>query len=309
MRVYPVYTIHLRLPGPSIHSYLPPPPPVPGPVFPCPGPSCVHIEGAHTIRWVLPGKFTSNVEFDGWRVAKDGHDTGTAIVHAAIPVNAGLVLTILFSKYKILFSSGSVQANGSAVGTFFPFIAPPQFCCSPCSLPAINFPVNNLIPFLNTVGVGMTSMDFLLGWAAVLFESAVDLFFTFIFAGKNPFAEALKKIAKEGAEKAIAVTLKAIAKAVLPKLLKKYGEDFGKKLAVAIIKFIYAYGTQGKGGRIDLPIVGVGIEFNPKTGEINLGTPGHPKVINLGHIGDAHPSHAPTHAFGMPMPAGTPAAI
>lgn len=315
MRVFPVYTIHARLPGPSVHSFLAPPPPLPPAVFPAPTPSCVHIELPHTMRWALPGKFTSNVEFDGWRVAKDGHDTGTAILHAAVPMNAGLVLTILFSKYKILFSSGSVQANGSPVGTFFPVIAPPQFCCSPCSLPAIAVPLNNLVPFPNTVGVGMALSDFLAGWAAVIIESAIDLFFTFLFAGPNPFAKAAEKIAAALAEslkagfKAAAVTLKAIVKAVLPKLWEKFKQDLLKKVVVSIVKGIIAYVTSGKGGRIDLPIVGVGIAFNPHTGEISVGTPGNPKAFGGFQTGEAHPSPAPTHAFGTPMPAGTPAAI
>jgi hypothetical protein len=155
----------------------------------------------------------------------------------------------------------------------------------------------------------MSLGDFILGWAAVLFESAVDLFFTFLFAGfKSPFEDGAKKIAKQAAE-AIASTLKAIAKAVLPKLWEKFKQDLIKKVIVSIIKGIFAYATSGKGGRIDLPIVGVGIAFNPHTGEISVGTPGNPKALGGFNTGEAHPNPAPTHAFGMPMPAGTPAAI
>ena len=93
MRVFPVYTAHWRLPGPSVHLYLPPPP--------APLPMCPHIEIMHPLRLLVPGRFTSNVEFDGFRVAKDGHDVGTT--------------TISDHKFKPKYSFGLAISPTSAI--------------------------------------------------------------------------------------------------------------------------------------------------------------------------------------------------
>lgn len=308
MRVFPVYTIHVRLPGPSVHGYLPPPPPVPGPVFPMPGPSCAHFEGLHTVKWVHPGKITSTVELDRFRVAKEGHDTGALIPHIGVPPNAGMALAILFSKYKILFGAGTVQANGSPVGTFFPVLAPPLFCSSPCSLPAILPPLHNIVPFPNTVGVGMSFKDFFRGWVSVVLEMVIDMFFTFLFGSDGPFNKFFDAIGKAAAQ-LFAPLLKGVASAVLQAIVKQFAKGTLKSLMVGLLKGLIAYLVRGKGGRIDLPIVGMGIEYDPKTNKLHVGPPGNPKMYEIGDLGSGLGAPPAAHSLAAMLPAGTPAAI
>ena len=293
-RVYPVYTLHVRIPGPSVHNYYPPPPPVPGAVFPAPDPSCVNAEGAHTLRWVRPGKFTSNVEFDGLPVALEGHDTGAMIAHAAIPLNAGMAITALGSKYKLSFCASTVQANGAPLATFFPVLAPPQFCCVPCSLPAIGT-MNSLVPFPNTVGVGMSANDFLAGWVSVIADCVVDLFFTFLFASKDPFEKQLQ----ETMGKSLVHLLFELG----ANIEKSLREDFIKELAATVHKLLAD--LRQRGGAIRLGVSGLRLELDAATNTLRGGAEGHPPSFALA-LGPPDPVDAPP---GLTLPPGTPAAL
>jgi hypothetical protein len=277
MKTYPLYASTWRLPGGSIHGFVPPPPPLPPAVFPCPGPSCAHLELPHTLRWVLDGKFTSNVKFDGQLVAKDGHDTGTNILHIGIPPSAGMAITILFSKYKIVFGASAVKVNGGAIGTWYPVLAPPMFCSNPCAMPAVAPFQNDLVPYFATVRVGMSEADLLSGWGAVAFEMAVDLFFNFLFAGFGFKAgkEAIKKMIEAEAEELFKDALKTLGKA----LWQKFYRDFFKKVVQGVLRFLH--GSKTKGLRIELPVLGWGIQYDLVTKKWYLGPPGDPKKVCL----------------------------
>jgi hypothetical protein len=233
------------------------------------------------MRWVTDGKFTSTVRLDGRCAVKDGHDTGTLILHVGNPPNAGLVLTIAFSKYKVLFGASAVKADGDAFGTYYPVLAPTLYCSNPFGVPAVVFPLHNPVPFFATVRIGMTLGDFAKGWAAVAFEMALDLLFNLIFNGFRGTLDSLKAVLAKGFSATAKAYAGKAAKGVFDEfcraLLRKMGQDTSKKAAAGMLKGIYHYLAKGKGGRIDLPVLGLGVEFEPKTGKIKIGTPGNPE--------------------------------
>lgn len=288
MKVFPVYALHLRLPGPSVHSYVPPPPPVPPAVFPFPGPSCAHIELPHLVKWLTAGKMTTTVRFDGSVIAKDGHDSGALVPHAALPANAGILITLLFTKYKVLFGASAVKANGDAVGTYFPVLAPPLYCTNPCAMPAAVPGPHNILPFPATVRVGMTFADFFMGWAVIAFEVVTDLIATAIF-NRNDVKELFRKPFQEIMEGYVTKQMTPL----LRKLKEKLIQDFQKKVVGGIVKILVGLLFQGKGGRIDLPVLGVGVAWDPKTGKVTVGTPTNPSSLG-------------TFDYDGPGPAGSP---
>jgi hypothetical protein len=232
MLVFAVLTVHVRMPGGSIHDCTFPKPiadlamPL---VFPSPVPGkylTLYIEGPSTIRWVnqLQHKLAGDVEFDGWNVAQEGHDVGMLIPHIpAVPDPIGAMLAVGFSKYKISFSASTVKVDGKPVGTYFPVIAPPLYCFSPVSMPAVIPTVHNIVPWPCTVRVGMTAGDFGAGWFSVASDQALDLFFNIVFGSGGP-GKLKDKVGQWGEqlfEKIGLPSLKAVGKKLFQDTLKK----------------------------------------------------------------------------------------
>jgi hypothetical protein len=160
-----VHEWHVRLPHPSIHSGMSPPP-----VFP-PIPMMPHVELPHTVRWSPMGaSFTTTVMGDGQCLCQLGNDSGIGVLHVSIPpTNPELVLTILTSACKWVMSSGAVQGNGKALVGWFPILCPYLFCGKPVPLP-----MWWAVPLPCTVIISMSLLDLIMGWVRILAAMAIS---------------------------------------------------------------------------------------------------------------------------------------
>lgn len=141
---------------------VPPVPPVPPPgIYPC-------IEIPVMMMWppgyaLQQNKLTTTVLHKFMPLALDSHDCGYMIPHITIPANNALLpMHIMFSSRKFVFSASTVKANGTPVGCTWPLM--PMLCCAqPVTLPS----GTALLNCLNTVYVGVTWMDVLMGVVSI----------------------------------------------------------------------------------------------------------------------------------------------
>jgi hypothetical protein len=159
----------------TIHDAMAPPPAVLPPFIP-------HFELPVTMMWppgfgLQQNKLTTTVLHKMMPFALDGHDCGYLIVHIPVPVappNLKLPLHIAFSSRKIAFSASTVKANGTPVACTAIFIPFPMMCCAnPVTLPIGTAPLN----MLNTVLVGMTWLDVLMGVVSIAATMILDYIF------------------------------------------------------------------------------------------------------------------------------------
>lgn len=280
----PLYTISVRLSGPSLHAVVPPAAP---PVPPA-SPAHPYGELAHTLKWLHPGKFTSDrIQFDGFRVARDGHDTGTGIGHVSAPVNAGIALAILLSKYKLNFGASAVKVQGDPIAIFFWVVMPPVYCAQPVSLPALTVP--NSLATWSTVKIGASYMDMAAGWGSIGLDMAADLVTMIITKGYEPPGP---------------FSLKDFVKGI--------AVDFVKGLAVDVGKAVARYATTGSWGSIRGDILfntGIQINENPDTHlpeSVTFGTQGEPAKYGT-LFGSTTPAPAPPPpAAPRQLPQGVP---
>jgi hypothetical protein len=148
---------------------VPPVPPVPPPgIYPC-------IEIPVLMMWppgygLQQNKLTTTVLHKFMPLALDGHDCGYMIPHITIPANNALLpMHIMFSSRKFVFSASTVKANGTPVGCTWPLM--PMMCCAqPVTLPS----GTALLNCLNTVYVGVTWMDVLMGVVSIVITIVGD---------------------------------------------------------------------------------------------------------------------------------------
>jgi hypothetical protein len=118
---YPVYALHLRLLDPGLHA---------NPLIQTP--PVFHVEGLHTIQWLMsdPQKLTKTVKGDGQAFALRNHDSGKWIPHLPVPPMPGpfLLETHLSSKYQVIFHQPNVEMDGGSAGIFQWIVAPPWRC-------------------------------------------------------------------------------------------------------------------------------------------------------------------------------------
>lgn len=231
-----VHAIHMRIPSPSIHEALSPPPAFPPVKLP-------HVELPHPMMWSPMGKsFTTTVLFDFMPVAQQGNDAGIGVIHISIPpTNPILPLTIATSKCKNLFGAGTVKVQGKPAAGFLPILAPVLICNWPVPIPWM------ILPLPNTVMVGLTLMDFVAGWARILVDVAVSAVFAFA-GGRIPGFE---RMGEMGGRLATRLGMSIIGQTVLTNI----AQDMFKGVFVSLI-------TNGK---IELPFQ-IG-EYNVMTGD------------------------------------------
>ncbi len=108
-------------------------------------------------------KLTTSVFHKSQFIVLGDHDCGHMIPHITIPASPASLLYTAFSKRAMMFAASKVKANGAPIGCaeIFALHPPlPMSCCgSPVSLP-IGFPV---FSWLNTVSVGLSSLDIVAG--------------------------------------------------------------------------------------------------------------------------------------------------
>jgi len=156
------------------HNLLiaPVPKPVPSPTF--------SIEMIAMQMWTagyLTGqnKFTSTVKHGQWDIVIEGHDIGMLIPDVTIPpVNQWYLIMWPFSSRKLTFESSMVKMDGKMTGCSQAFIPLPMMTCgdpvsAPTTLPILNW--------LNTVQVGLSLTDLIMGIAAAVISMVIDFVF------------------------------------------------------------------------------------------------------------------------------------
>ena len=153
----------------TFHDVVPPPPAPPIPSAPC-------VEPPVMMMWppgfaLFQNKFTTTVLHKAMPIALDGHNCGYMLVHVSIPAaNLLTPMQIMFSSRKMAFSAAKVKANGSPIATTAPLLLPMMCCAQPVTLPNGAAPTN----CLNTVRVGVTWTDAILGWFSIAVTVIVD---------------------------------------------------------------------------------------------------------------------------------------
>jgi hypothetical protein len=147
---------------------------------------------------VFKNKYSTTVTHKFLGIIQSGHDLGIIIPHIQIvpaPNNFFTPLHILFSSRKVMFSSSSVKVNGAFVGIAGVIGLPPtpmMVCSEPTGFPLGEVPTR----WLNTVWVGFTWMDFLLGILGIAASMLVDK----LLGEKGDKAALEKKLADKAKE-------------------------------------------------------------------------------------------------------------
>ena len=225
-------TLNLIVPCTATHNFLPlppvPPVPPPTPAAPLSLAACA-IEPPVNMWWP-PGmamgsnKFTTTVFHQGMGIAQDGHDCGVMIPHVQVapaPNNMLTPLHILFSSRKSMFVASKVVMDGKSPACCVMFALPPSpmvYCADPMSPPL----ADAVTSYLNTVKVGMTLADFLIGAFAIAAAMVIDYIFKWEGAdvaglGEQEAADVIKK---EFAEQ---VASKVLGAGSLPEFAAKAG--------------------------------------------------------------------------------------
>ena len=205
------------MPMASLHStFWTPPPPPPAPVYPhfeFPV-MCAHLPG------YFKHKFTSTVFHQGLQIAKDGHDCGNGIPHLTAPPHSILLAWhLVWSGRKIMFGASTVKMNGDPTGiSDLTGGCPMLMCAEPVSLPIQWAPTNAT----NTVYVGSTAADLIMGWLAIAGNMLLDWLLgkvgdamgdAFKKVFKDLFADLLSKLIGEGLKWAIGEGVNAVGDA------------------------------------------------------------------------------------------------
>ncbi|HEV3384873.1 MAG TPA: hypothetical protein VG097_08650 [Gemmata sp.] len=264
--------------GIGTHNLLMPP------VVPKPNPTFA-IEIPATQMWTMgylcgQNKFTNAAKpvfHKGVYIALDGHNQGMLIPDVTIPPsNAWYAVMWPFSSRKIMFSASTVQMNGTNVACSQLVGLPPLpqlDCGDPVSLPY----TFSMITFTNTLTVGMTLKDLIIGVVAIAVSIAIDLAVYFLGDKfKDFFTNTLgSKLAEKLVEGAAG---QQILGAILGKLIP--GLDPGETLK-RVVGALTDFGISAlKGnpsfqlsvlGNPDGGAAGAGVGWSPSTGVTGQG--------------------------------------
>lgn len=177
MPTFAFHTVNIRLSF-LYASHLDIPPPYTAPAVPTP-----FVEVPHTCFWG-PGAGMAKpdkVLTDGFTPAQIGHDSGIGVIHVDIPVGPLCPVAIATSSCKAVFAAGTVLSDGKPTAGHFP----PLINLLQCTLP-VPMPIGGYMLVMNTVFVGMTALDILLGFIRVAIAIAVTLAFKWLgdYTGK-----------------------------------------------------------------------------------------------------------------------------
>ena len=107
-------------------------------------------------------------------MVQEGHDVGMLIPDVTIPfVNQWYAVMWPFSSRKVMFSASTVKMDGVPAGAASILGFPMMTCGDPMSLPS-SFPITNC---LNTVIVGLTFKDIMMGWLKISLSLVIDAIF------------------------------------------------------------------------------------------------------------------------------------
>ncbi len=250
------------------HNYLGPVPP--SPLAPVNAPAAIAVEVPVPMFWP-PGmalgqnKFANTVLHMGFPIAQAGHDCGFMIPHVQVapsPANTLTALQILFSGRATKFQASTVKVGGAPTGcntliSLFP--APMMNCADPMDLPTSTAPTSHL----NTVTVGMTWGDFILG----LVDIAANMLLGYLTRG---FDSGAASVIRGASRRFIA---REIARQAGKQFVQKLINFSVKKQALAAAMGAVRIATQGEGSMkitVGTPYLGAEVEVARKDGEMQV---------------------------------------
>lgn len=196
------------------HNFLfVPPPMAPVPTF--------AIEMIALQMWTVgyvtgQNKFTTTVRHKQWNIVIEGHDIGRLIPDITIPfVNQYYAIMWPFSKRTLTFETSMVKMDKKMVGCSDVTVGLPMMTCGdPVSAPT-TFPIVN---WLNTVKVGMSLMDLMMGILAASVSMLIDAVFAKLGGPADEVSDIWKYLGKEALGKVVPTDGKALAKKMLETL-------------------------------------------------------------------------------------------
>ncbi|MEK9501992.1 hypothetical protein [Gaopeijia maritima] len=260
--------------GVWMHQCIPPPP---APPFFQPS-----IEMVATQMWTfgLPfaNKLSTQTLVNSVPICLAGHDVGPLIpdITPGCPLPANYAIMWPFSSRKIMFASSVTLVENQGVGCAETLLVPfPMMTCGdPVSAPVIVVMTN----CINTVKVGMTPGDILLGVGSILISVGIDLLFFGLSsarAARNAAREAASEVAEEAVERTIQ---REVLEGLRGKILPWYGDGGlnAAKTALSAAAGFFINAAQGNNtGDIELANLGPGgsikvgysDQTDPATGE------------------------------------------
>lgn len=236
------------------HNYLfIPPPMAPVPTF--------AIEMIALQMWTAgyllgQNKFTTTVKHKQWNIVIEGHDIGMLIPDITIPfVNQYYAIMWPFSSRKLTFETSMVKMNGKMVGCSDVTRGLPMMTCGdPISAPT-TFPILNM---LNTVKVGMSLTDLMMGILAASVSILIDAVFAKLGGGADEVSNIWRYLGKEA----------------LGKLVPLDGNALMKKLIGTIAGGLISWHDPRRPAKMDLKlgmpgVAEVGVEVQP--GDASVG--------------------------------------
>lgn len=165
------------------------PPPYTAP----PNPTHPFVEIPHTNLWGTGQSMAKKTMTDGFFPAQLGHDSGIGILHAGVPPGPLTPVAIASSFCKSTFGAGTVLTEKKPTAGHLPPVVPLLQCDAPVPLP-----VGGLLLVPNTVFVGMSFMDMIMGIARVALSMALAYVFNKLGDGNGKLAKKWQSVGKLG---------------------------------------------------------------------------------------------------------------
>jgi hypothetical protein len=181
------HTVNVRLAFiASAHPDITPPPYTAPPI-----PTHPFVEIPHTNLWGPGASMAATTMMDGFTPAQLGHDSGIGILHSGVPPGPLTPVAIATSFCKHTFGSGTVLTENKPTSGHLPPVIPLLQCHAPVPLP-----IGGLLLVPNTVFVGLSFMDILVGFVRIAITMAVAFVFNRLGNGSGRASQAWQKIGK-----------------------------------------------------------------------------------------------------------------
>jgi len=179
VRLALLYATHLDIPPP----YTAPPAPLP------------FVEVPHICFWG-PGSSmpaATKVLTDGFTPAQLGHDSGIGIIHVDIPPGPLCPVAIATSMCKVVFAAGTVLSDNKPTAGHFP----PLINLLQCFVP-VPLPIGGYLLIMNTVFVGLSLMDILMGLLRIAIAIVLALIFNKLGSSNGRLGQAWQRVGQAG---------------------------------------------------------------------------------------------------------------
>lgn len=186
---FAIHTINLRL----SFLYALHPEIVPPPYTAPPNPTHPFAEVPHTLFWGPGASMTTKTYFDGFTPAQQGHDCGIGIIHVGIPPGPLTPVAIATSFCKCVFGAGTVLSENKPTAGHLPPLINMLQCYAPVPLP-----IGAVLLFKNTVFVGLTWVDILMGVVRIATAIVIALVFRKLGNSTGRMGKAWQAVGKFG---------------------------------------------------------------------------------------------------------------